>query len=112
MLSKSKIKAQTSVKKLSTSRGSSAGLGTSGNLTLKLQKADQTITPFESTAPSNFLAQYINKSNASSKTSIERITISDEPQTNIANLIRKLQPSSTKNIRPPLTDRTSFNFLS
>jgi len=55
-LSKSKIKAQTSVKKLSTSRGSSAGLGTSGNLTLKLQKADQTITPFESTAPSNFLA--------------------------------------------------------
>jgi len=78
---------------------------------LKLQKFDKATLPSETFRSNAFLTQFINKSNDSSKTSIERITISDEPVSDLANLIRKLQPSSTKNSRPSLTERSSFKIL-
>jgi len=75
---------------LLTTRGVSAGFESSGNLQSKLQKADKTILPSETFKSNAFLTQFINKSNESSKTSIERITITDEPISDLANLIRKL----------------------
>lgn len=108
-LSKSKLKTSASLKKLNTTRGSSSSqaLEASGNLTSRLLK-ERGMYPSESKSKTNFLAQYINSSADSNKTTEERF---DNEPAELQNLLRKLQPASTKNLRAP-EKGSAFKFTS
>ena len=108
-LSKSKLKQSSSLKKLHTSRGSSQALESSqGNLTHRLMKAERANLPSETKLRANFLTQFINSSADSNKTHEERF---DSDPSEITNLLRKLQPQSTKNLRAP-EKGSAFKFVS
>lgn len=81
-----------------------------GNLTSRLLKADKTILPSDTKQSKAFLNQFINSSAGSSKTAEEQF---DSEPSELVNLIRNLQPQSTKNsFRAASSTDKSFKLFS
>ena len=96
--SSKKLKTSSSLKRYQTS--GSVRESSKGNLTSRLQNADRTVLPSQ-VKQNSFFGKTLK---VSGQTSAES-SLNMEGTSDLSKLIRYLQPQSTKNARPPLTER-------